>query len=134
MKITHIYVTAGRGFNHPREQYSNFKFDLQLQGELEPGEDPAAALVKLQQEAEQAAEAHKACILSDIERQATIQAVLGNLEYEKRKAFDSEASKATVAKLEEQLTALTSRPLMLAGKAVHAGHPDHPDTDIFGED
>ena len=135
MKIRSIHVTAGRGFNHPREQYANFKFDLHLQAELEEGEDPARAVVKLQEHAETAAEAHKARILEDIERKEKIESALQTIEYERRKNFDNEASKARITEAEAILAKLTATPCLLGNKLVHPGHPDHPATneDTFGE-
>lgn len=132
MKIRSIHITAGRGFNHPREQFANFKFDLHLQAELEEGEDPAAALVRLQEQGEQAAEAHKARILEDIERKAKIEQALETIAFERRKAFDNDASKTRIAEAEAVLAKLTATPCLLGNKIVHPGHPDHPDTEDFG--
>lgn len=131
MKIRNIQITAGRGFNHPREAYANFKFDLTLQAELEEGEDAGAALVALQTQGERAAEQYKEKILADVERAAQIQALAENLAFEKRKAFDSEVSQKRIAEMEERLAALTSTPLLLTDKTIPAGHIDHPDTQEF---
>lgn len=134
MKIRTIHVTAGRGFNHPREQFANFKFDLHLQAELEEGEEPAAALIKLQEHAETAAEAHKSRILDDVERKAKIEQALEAIAYERRRVSDTEAGKARIAEMEAVLAKLTATPCLLGNKIIHPGHPDHPatDEDTFG--
>jgi hypothetical protein len=128
MKLTEIAVTAARGFNHPYEQFANFKFDLHLAANLEPGEDADAALLNLQTTAEEAAEKHKARILADCNRERAIARVLENLGYAKREADKSEANKKAVADLEAKLTELTSQPLMIGEKIIHAGHADHAET------
>lgn len=129
MKLTLIAVTAARGFNHPYEQFANFKFDLHLAANLEPDEDPDEAILKLQTNAEEAAEKHKARILADCKRKREIESVLENLRFAKRKQAESEESKQAIADLEAKLTALTSQPLMIGDKTIHAGHDDHPATD-----
>lgn len=129
MKLTLIAVTAARGFNHPYEQFANFKFDLHLAANLEPDEDPDEAILKLQTNAEEAAEKHKARILADCKRKREIESVLENLRFAKRKQAESEESKQAIADLEAKLTALTSQPLMIGDKTIHAGHVDHPATD-----
>lgn len=129
MKTTHIHVTAGRGFNHPHEQYANFKFDLHLQATLEEGEEPAAALATLQAQAEQAAEAHKARILDDVERLRLIkqgEEALARLKRQKKQQLDVDPQ---IAECEAALAKLTSTPLMLGDKIIHPGHADHPATD-----
>lgn len=128
MKLTQIAVTAARGFNHPYEQFANFKFDLHLAANLEPDEDADAALLKLQTIAEEEAEKHKARILADCNRERAIERVLENLGYAKREADKSEANKKAVADLEAKLTELTSQPLMIGKKIIHAGHADHAET------
>ena len=131
MKLTHIAVTAARGFNHPYEQFANFKFDLHLAANLEPDEDPDAAIIKLQANAEECAEQHKSRILADLKRKQQIKSALENLGYAKGRASESEANQKAVSELEAKLTVLTSSPLMIGGKTIHAGHPDHPETNDF---
>ena len=128
MNITRIAVTAARGFNHPYEQFANFKFDLHFNAELDPGEDPNEALILLQSRAEEQAEAHKARILADLQRQRDVTLVVEAIEFERRKAFDNEASKKRMAELEAKLSELTATPLLLAPKQIHPGHADHPET------
>lgn len=128
MKLTHIAVTAARGFNHPYEQFANFKFDLHLAANLEPDEDADEAILKLQGTAEEAAEKHKARILADCKRKRDIESVIENLRHAKREAEKSEGNKQAVVDLEAKLTALTSQPLMIGDKTIYAGHSDHPAT------
>ena len=106
MKLTHIAVTAARGFNHPYEQFANFKFDLHLAANLEPDEDADEAILKLQGTAEEAAEKHKARILADCKRKRDIESVIENLRHAKREAEKSEGNKQAVVDLEAKLTAL----------------------------
>jgi hypothetical protein len=68
MKIHNIHVSAGRTFNHPFEQYSNFRCDVQLQAGLEPDEDPVAATQALQAQVEKIAEDHKQDLLKNIRK------------------------------------------------------------------
>lgn len=67
MKITTIKVTAGRCFNHPREQYSNLRPEVSMTATLEDGEDAAKATRELQAKAEQIVEDHKRGLLTSIE-------------------------------------------------------------------
>lgn len=53
MKITRIHASAGRTFNHPTEQYANFRFDLHFEAEIEDGEDPLEASRQLAAHAEE---------------------------------------------------------------------------------
>lgn len=129
MKITHIHVTAGRGFNHPYEQYANFKFDLHLQATLEEGEAPKDCIIHLQAEAEAAAEQHKQRILNDCKRLRLIEEGNRELERLRVRAKQQEDLQPEIAKTEEMLTKLTSQPLMLGSKIIHPGHSDHPETD-----
>jgi hypothetical protein len=75
MKITEITVHAGRTFNHPFEQYANFKPGLSLRATLSEEDDVEQATKALQLIAEQLAEGQKQQILADLrqlERQARI--------------------------------------------------------------
>jgi hypothetical protein len=67
MRITHITVTAGRTFNHPREQYSNLRPEVVLRAELAEGDDPSVATQGLQAQAEKLVEDHKQGLLRSIE-------------------------------------------------------------------
>lgn len=134
MKITHIHVTAGRGFNHPYEQYANFKFDLHLQAALEEGEAPKDCIILLQAEAEAAAEQHKQRILNDCKRLRLIEEGNRELERLRVRAKQQEDLQPEIEKTEAMLNQLTATPLMLGSKIIHPGHADHPETDEFGYD
>ena len=67
MKITNIIVRAGRTFNHPHEQYSNLKPEVELRAELAEGDDHQACARKLQLQAEGLVEDHKQGLLKSIE-------------------------------------------------------------------
>jgi chromosome segregation ATPase len=68
MKITEITVSAGRTFNNPYEQYANLRPAVELRATLEEGEEPLAALKKLQEQAETLVEHHKARLLADLDK------------------------------------------------------------------
>lgn len=133
MKITHIKVTAARGFNHPYEQYANFKFDLTLEAVLPDFADAALALIELQNQAEAAAEKHKKRILDDIDRLRLIQEGERTLERLRRQKQDQQDVDPEIKKCEDMLAKLTSTPLMLADKTIHPGHADHPSTTDFSD-
>lgn len=89
MKISNIHVSAGRTFNHPFEQYSNFRCDVQLQAGLEPDEDPIKAVQDLQAQVEKIAEDHKQDLLKNIrelERIARCNDEISQLEERMRQA------------------------------------------------
>lgn len=67
MKITNITVRAGRTFNHPYEQYSNLKPEVELKATLEEGDDAAKCSKQLQAQAEGLVEDHKQGLLKSIE-------------------------------------------------------------------
>jgi len=60
MKITEITISAGRTFNHPYEQFSNFRPSLQIKAvPTEDGEDGIKIIKDLQAMAEGLMEDHK---------------------------------------------------------------------------
>ncbi|WP_043588109.1 hypothetical protein [Geminisphaera colitermitum] len=63
-----IEITAGdqAGFNHPFEQYSNFKPSITLRAVLLDGEDPVKAIQNLQRDAHDCVEAEKDRILKHL--------------------------------------------------------------------
>jgi hypothetical protein len=64
MITTKISVTAQAGFNHPFEQYSNFKPSVSIEALIEPGEDADTALRALQHKAQRFCDDEKARILA----------------------------------------------------------------------
>jgi hypothetical protein len=66
MKVTNIIVRAGRTFNHPHEQYSNLKPEVELRAELAEGDNPAECAKALQAQAEGLVEDHKQGLLKSI--------------------------------------------------------------------
>lgn len=72
MRITHIHVTAGTGFNHPHESYSNFKPSVSLTATLEEWEDAAKSTASLQMLAQSLVIEEKERILAGIEREREI--------------------------------------------------------------
>ena len=67
MKITNITVRAGRTFNHPHEQYSNLKPEVELTATIEDADDAAKCARDLQAQAEGLVEDHKQGLLKSIE-------------------------------------------------------------------
>lgn len=47
MKITEIVVHEGRGYNHPYEQFSNFKQGITLKATIEEAEDVNSCIRRL---------------------------------------------------------------------------------------
>ena len=95
MNITNISVSAGRGFNHPYEQFSNLKLDVNLRAALSLGEDAETAVKALQAKAEKLAEDHKQGLLQSIEE-------LREMSELQREAADLERSlQRSQARLEE---------------------------------
>lgn len=68
MTITHITVSAGRTFNDPFENFSNYKPHLTLTATIDPGEDirVEARVKELQALAERLMDEHKRKMLSDL--------------------------------------------------------------------
>lgn len=66
MKIESIKVCAGRTFNHPFEDYSNFKFSVGIEATLAESEDAATEIKALQAKAEALAEDHKKNLLRSV--------------------------------------------------------------------
>lgn len=138
MKITRITVHAGRTFNHPYERYANYRFDLSLEADLNPDEEPGLQLVTLQRLAEGYADEHKAAILSECERLQSIERLQDQIKY--LKAPIPEWSDETVDRRSEQLkeamtqlAELKAQPPLCGvdihrDQELHPGHPEHPDT------
>jgi len=67
MHVTTIRVFAGRTFNHPHEQYSNFKPSLSLEATLAETDDVDGCVAELQGMAERMVEDHKTKLLADVD-------------------------------------------------------------------
>lgn len=63
MHVTEITVSAGTTFNHPYEQYSNFRPAITLKASLNDGDDYKQCVADLQREANEIIERRKAEIL-----------------------------------------------------------------------
>jgi ABC-type phosphate transport system auxiliary subunit len=66
MTITQITVSAGRTFNDPYEQYSNYKPYLTLTATLEDDDHRDECIEMLQAKAERLMDSHKRKMLSDL--------------------------------------------------------------------
>lgn len=138
MKITRITVHAGRTFNHPYERYANFRFDLSLEADLTPEDDPGLQLVTLQRLAEGFADEHKVAILNECDRIRTLDDLRENvhrleqpLEEWMRETPEQRAEE--LARAKQQLAEAEQIPPLCGtdidtDRELHPGHPDHPDT------
>jgi GTP1/Obg family GTP-binding protein len=72
MKATKITVSAGRTFNHPFEQYANFRAHAEIEYNLEDNEDPIKAIKYAQSQVEELAEDHKRNLLKSVEELETM--------------------------------------------------------------
>lgn len=133
MKITHLRVSAARGFNHPYEQFANFRFEIHQEAELQEGDDPPTELRKLQQETEQIAEMHKKRILDDLERLRLIQQGEAELSRLKARQRQNDETPEEIARVQETLAKLREGPFVLAPKTIHPGHEDHPATHEYDD-
>jgi hypothetical protein len=69
MKIIEINISAGRTFNHPYEQFSNFRQSLQIKAvPTEDGEDGIKIIKDLQAIAEGLMEDHKNNLLAVLKK------------------------------------------------------------------
>lgn len=68
LKVTQVSVMAARTFNHPYEQYSNFRPSVTMVAEVTKGQKAEEIVYALQQAAEKMAENHKQRILGELEQ------------------------------------------------------------------
>jgi hypothetical protein len=68
MKIVRITAHAGCTFNHPHEQYSNFRPGITLEAEVEKRDDLEVVVKELQAATQELLDAEKARILADCGR------------------------------------------------------------------
>jgi predicted signal transduction protein with EAL and GGDEF domain len=66
MQITEVAVSAGRTFNHPFENFSNFRPEVTVKARVQEGDDAEAAVRELQKKAETLVENHKNAILAHL--------------------------------------------------------------------
>lgn len=111
MKVTEITVHAGRTFNHPYEQYANFKPGLSLRATLDDGEDPTAVTKALQAHAEKMAEEQKQQVLADLHQ----------LERHARMTSSIAATERQIENLQRELATLKQTSQLETTKG------DHPD-------
>lgn len=108
MNIKQVTVSAGRTYNHPYEQYSNFKHHVELRADLSGEEDGFAAAKDLQAKAEALAEEHKTNMLRSVEelREMTeVQREISSLE---------ESLKRGTQRLDEIRKRFPNQPLLSA--------------------
>jgi hypothetical protein len=83
MKITHITVSAARTFNHPYEEYANFKPGLNITVSLDEDDEKLKFehIRELQRMAEQLMEEYKLKILNELKMMERRQIILNNLNH-----------------------------------------------------
>lgn len=68
MEIKTVVVTAARTFNHPFEQYHNFRPGVTLTASLSDGESAEIAVKELQAQAEKLIEMHRILMLDELQK------------------------------------------------------------------
>lgn len=87
MKITEIIVHEGRGYNHPYEQFSNFKQGITLKATIDPNwsgelENPEACIKRLQEKAATQMDDIKKRTLDSLEKINSLEAAKRQIEIE----------------------------------------------------
>lgn len=111
MKITEIIVSAGRTFNHPYEQYSNFRPGLTIKATLEDGEDFEKNIGEMQNKAETMMEKHKTQMLNDIRNLYQVQKMQGEMS----------RLKSLLKETEEQIKEMELDHPLLESKVIYKG-------------
>lgn len=94
MKVINISVSAGRTFNHPFEQFSNLRSDVEVTAMVHQGEDFEADVKELQGKVERLAEDHKQLMLKSLREAEELSSM-------QREAFDlQQALKRSQERLE----------------------------------
>lgn len=104
--ITKVTVSASSGFNHPHEQFSNFKPFVSLEAELNEGDDYYQVAKELQARAETLVQSHKEEILEDLERIERIEQAKRDLEFAKQQHQRYQDNADVVAQREKDLAEL----------------------------
>lgn len=105
-KITKVTVSASTGFNHPHEQYANFKPFVSLEAELAEGDDYYRVVKELQDRAETLVQSHKESILEDIALNQRIKEIRSDLSYALRDQEQNLDRIADIGRLQKQLSDL----------------------------
>lgn len=107
MKLKTVTVSAGRTFNHPYENYSNFKHHVELTADLEDVDGDGRAAVKhLQARAEAMAEEHKQHLLGSVRELRELQ------EYQQEIASLETTIKGAQERLEKARAAMVLTPAL----------------------
>lgn len=109
MKITNIVVRAGRTFNHPHEQYSNLKPEVELTATLDESDNPAEAVKQLQSRAEGLVEDHKQGLLKSIEELHNLTERQSEMRGLERQLTNAQTRLEEIRKENPQLTLLTAQ-------------------------
>jgi len=105
-KITKVTVSASSSFNHPHEQYANFKPFVSLEAELAEGDDHYRVVKELQDRAETLVQSQKESILADIALDLKIKKVRSDLAYARREQNQSLDRTVDIGQMEKQLADL----------------------------
>lgn len=124
--IAKVTVSASSGFNHPHEQFANFKPSISLEAELEVGDDYYKVVRKLQEQVETLVQSHKQAILDDLERIKAIEEAKTNLEFaqqqQKRHQDNSETVERFQRALDELLGQRATQPVITQGDIIGEPH------------
>ncbi|WP_417392012.1 hypothetical protein [Gimesia sp.] len=104
--ITKVTVSASSSFNHPHEQFANFKPFVSLEAELADGDDYYRVVKELQDRAETLVQSHKESILEDIALDRKIKEIRSDLAYAQREQHQNLDRTADIGRLEKQLADL----------------------------
>lgn len=104
MQIIEITVGAHTGFNHPYEQYSNFKPSVTLKATLSPHEDATTATKVLQLKAQDLVDSEKARILASLKLEQETERAEHRVDHRARvvQAYEATLAKATLLENPEQ--------------------------------
>lgn len=80
MKVTQITASSSTGFNHPYEQFANFKPHVSLTAELEDGDNVQQKSRELQSIAEKLVQDQKQLILNQLEWSRKLERIADEME------------------------------------------------------
>jgi hypothetical protein len=104
MQITEITVGASSGFNHPYEEYSNFKPSVTIRATIDPYEDATTAAKVLQMKAEDLVDSEKARILAALKIEQETERAERIVDHRARivQTYEATLAKATLLENPEQ--------------------------------
>lgn len=101
MKVTQITVSSSTGFNHPYEQYANFKPHVSLTAELEADDNVEHRTRELQAVAEKLCQDQKQLILNQLEWSRRLENINDEIESINRRREKSEGEQERLSELKQ---------------------------------